>query len=94
LIEENCDLVIGTDSLASNNSLSILSELITLQENFPSLSIPELIKWGTINGARALGEDDNYGKIEPGKKPGLVLIQNTDLVNMKLLKDSFASRLI
>lgn len=94
LIEENCDLVIGTDSLASNNSLSILSELITLQENFPSLSIPELIKWGTINGARALGEDDNYGKIEPGKKPGLVLILNADLVSMKLLKDSFVMRLI
>lgn len=94
LMDENCELVAGTDSLASNTSLSILAELITLQESFPSLSITELIKWGTINGAKALGEDDRYGKIEPGKKPGLVLIQNADLVNMKLLKDSFTTRLI
>lgn len=94
LIDENCELVTGTDSLAPNTSLSILGELITLQESFPLLSIEELIKWGTVNGARALGEDDRYGKIEPGKKPGLVLIQNADLVNMKLLKDSFVTRLI
>lgn len=94
LIDENCELVTGTDSLASNTSLSILGELITLQESFPSLSIEELIKWGTINGAKALGEDDKFGKIEPFKKPGLVLIQNADLVNMKLLKDSFVRRLI
>lgn len=94
LIDENCELVTGTDSLASNTSLSILGELITLQESFPLLSIEELIKWGTVNGARALGEDDRYGKIEPGKRPGLVLIQNADLLNMKLLKDSFVTRLI
>jgi cytosine/adenosine deaminase-related metal-dependent hydrolase len=94
LRDENCEIVIGTDSLASNTALSILGELITLQENFPSLRIQELIRWGTINGAKALCEQDKYGKIEPGKKPGLVLIQNADLVNMKLLKDSFATRLI
>ncbi len=33
LLEEECDLVIGTDSLASNSRLSILEELKTLQDN-------------------------------------------------------------
>ena len=42
LIEEGCEIVIGTDSLASNNKLNILEELKTLQLYFPSLSIEEL----------------------------------------------------
>jgi cytosine/adenosine deaminase-related metal-dependent hydrolase len=94
LKKEDCKIVIGTDSLASNNQLSILSELITLQLNFPSLSVLELVVWATINGARALGKDDQFGKIEPGKNPGLVLLQNVDLINMKLLSESSAKRLI
>jgi len=94
LIEEECEIVIGTDSLASNSRLSIIEELKTLQTYFPDLSIEELIGWATLNGARALGEEDHFGKIETGKTPGLLLLQNVDLVNMKLQPDSFVTRLI
>jgi cytosine/adenosine deaminase-related metal-dependent hydrolase len=94
LIKEGCEIVIGTDSLASNKVLNIFEEIKTLQLNFPSVSIEELVLWATLNGARALGESDKFGKIEAGKKPGLVLIQNVDLINMKLLPDSFVTRLI
>jgi aminodeoxyfutalosine deaminase len=93
-LEENCVIVIGTDSLASNTGLSILEELKTLQFSFPDISIPDLIRWATINGAQALGEEDHFGSIETGKKPGLLLLQNVDLLNMKLLPDSFVTRLI
>lgn len=94
LAEEKCNIVIGTDSLASNNGLSIISELKRLQENFPERGLEEFIRWATINGAMALGEDKNAGSIEPGKKPGLVLIENADLINMKLLPESIARRII
>jgi len=94
LVNEGCEIVIGTDSLASNTKLSVISEMISLQKHFPSLSLEDLVKWATINGARALKEDDNFGKIETGKKPGLLLLQNVDLINMKLLPDSFVTRLI
>jgi cytosine/adenosine deaminase-related metal-dependent hydrolase len=94
LIEEGCEIVIGTDSLASNNKLSILDEIKTLQLNFPSVSIEELVRWATLNGAKALGEENRLGKIESGKNPGLLLIQNLDLINMKLLPESFITRLI
>jgi cytosine/adenosine deaminase-related metal-dependent hydrolase len=94
LLEEDCEIVIGTDSLASNNRLSILDELKSLQLNFPSVSLEELVKWATINGAKSLGEADRFGKIESGKKPGLLLLRNVDLINMKLLPDSFVTRLI
>jgi len=94
LIEEGCEIIIGTDSLASNNNLSILEELKTLQLNFPDLPLEDLISWATINGARALGEQEHFGSIEPGKKPGLLLIENADLLNMKLLPECFVTRLI
>jgi cytosine/adenosine deaminase-related metal-dependent hydrolase len=94
LLDEGCEIVLGTDSLASNTNLSILGEMISLQKHFPSLSLEEIVKWATINGAKALGEDDIFGKIESGKKPGLLLLQNVDLINMKLLPESFVTRLV
>lgn len=94
LISEGCEIVIGTDSLASNHELSILSELKILQENFPSLNPEDLIRWATINGAKALYEAETYGKIAPGMKPGLLLLENLDLVNFKLLPETSVKRLI
>lgn len=91
---EGCNIVIGTDSLSSNSSLSIIEELKTIQKYFPSFNLETLIGWATINGAKALGEDTNTGSIEPGKKPGLVLLQNADLVNLKLLPGTSVRRLI
>jgi aminodeoxyfutalosine deaminase len=94
LLDERCEIIIGTDSLASNNKLDILEELKTLQVNFPSLSLEELVSWATLNGAKALGEEKRFGSIETGKKPGLLLLQNVDMQNMKLLPGSFVTRLI
>ena len=91
---ETENIVIGTDSLASNKKLSILEELKILQNNFPDITFSELIKWATINGATALGKKENFGTIECGKKPGLILIENMDLENMKLKPESFVKRLI
>jgi len=94
LIEEGCEIIIGTDSMASNENLSILEELKTIQLSFPDLPLEDLVSWATINGAKALGEQEQFGSIEPGKKPGLLLIENADLLNMKLLPESFVKRLI
>ena len=94
LSQEGCNIVIGTDSLASNKKLNVLSELKTLQHHFPSLSITDLIRWATINGAKALGKESKYGSIGPGKKSGLLLLENADLINMKLTPDTRVLRLI
>ena len=94
LSSEGCEIVIGTDSLASNHKLSILSELKTLQSYFPSLKLEEMIRWATINGAKALGEEQSYGKIEPGKKPGLLLLENLDLQKLRLLPETTVKRLV
>jgi aminodeoxyfutalosine deaminase len=73
-----CNIVLGTDSLASNHSLSILDEIKTLRKFFPSIPLEEMLKWATLNGAKALGKDDQLGSFEKGKKPGVVLISIND----------------
>jgi cytosine/adenosine deaminase-related metal-dependent hydrolase len=94
LMSEECEIVVGTDSLASNKNLSILSELKLISHHFPSVKLDELIRWATVNGARALAEDGNFGKIVKGKKPGLLLLENVDLVNFKLLPETIVTRLV
>ncbi len=74
LRHEQVDLCIGTDSLASNHQLSILSELISIRKQYPNIAWEELLKWGTHNGATALQMQDKLGTIEPGKQPGILQI--------------------
>ncbi|HJV20920.1 MAG TPA: amidohydrolase family protein [Sediminibacterium sp.] len=74
----NCTITVGTDSLASNHSLSILDELKTISKNFPDIPLEELLQWATINGATALQMDKTLGSFEPGKRPGLVLIEGAE----------------
>lgn len=93
LAGEGCRIVIGTDSLASNESLDILEELKVLQTYYPEIPLQELVKWATFNGAMALRQGNTYGSIRRGKKPGLLLLQDVDLQNMKLLPGSSVRRL-
>jgi cytosine/adenosine deaminase-related metal-dependent hydrolase len=93
LLEEGCDIVIGTDSLASNSTLSIFEEMKLLQQHFPFLNLKQLSLWASANGARALGLTGSHGVIAPGSSPGLVLVNNADLENLKLLPGSTMKRL-
>lgn len=89
----DCKITLGTDSLASNHQLSILEEMKTIQLHFPEIPLPEIIRWGTLNGAEFLGIDERSGSFEKGKSPGVVLIENADIKTLKLLPES-TSRLI
>ena len=75
-IESNQKIILGTDSLASNDTLSILSEINTLNEHFPHVSRVQMLKWATINGAIALGIDYKFGSFVKGKQPGINLISD------------------
>ncbi len=76
-IEENLNVTIGTDSLASNWSLSILDELKTISKYYPQIPLQTLLTWATRNGAEFLGLNQ-LGTLEKGKKPGLNLLKNVD----------------
>jgi len=73
-------LCVGTDSLASNNSLSILEELQIIQEN-SDFDLDTLLKIGSKNAAEALGFK-SLGTFEKGKIPGVNLINNFETVEV------------
>lgn len=92
LVNNHCNIILGTDSLASNHQLSILEEMKTLQGHFPSLKTEQLLQWSTLNGARALQMDDVLGSFDKGRQPGIVLISGAD--NNMLTKNASAKRLL
>ena len=73
-MNENATMTIGTDSLTSNWQLSILEEMKTIHRYQSYVPLEALIRWGTLNGAQALGFDDRLGSLEPGKAPGLCVL--------------------
>ncbi|MBS1667917.1 MAG: amidohydrolase family protein [Bacteroidetes bacterium] len=92
LIEKDCNIVVGTDSLASNKQLDILAELKTIQQHFPHIPTATLLQWATLNGACALQLESITGSFEPGKQPGIVLIEHID--NGKLSPQSKSSSIL
>jgi aminodeoxyfutalosine deaminase len=86
MMESGLNICIGTDSLASNNGLSVLDELKSLSLFFPEIPLEQLIRWATLNGAAALGMDEEIGSFDTGKKPGILLLEGADAEKM-LLKE-------
>ena len=82
-------LCVGTDSLASNNSLSILEELLVIQKN-SDFNLNMLLKIASKNAAEVF-DFSELGTFEKGKTPGVVLIQKLD--KMKLTKKSTVRKL-
>ena len=83
-------IAIGTDSLASARELSMV-ENMRLMGDVP---LTELLRWATKNGAEAMGLDAKLGSIEVGKKPGIVLLENCDLHNLRLTPESRTRRIL
>lgn len=72
-------LALGTDSLASNNSLSLWDELRFALETFPrDLTEQDVFSMVTIGGAAALGVSASSGSLEPGKRADFQVVENCD----------------
>lgn len=72
LFQAEVPVALGTDSLASNDSLSMLQGMQLAKESFPSLGEEDILRMATWDGARALGLDHEIGTVEVGKKADLV----------------------
>jgi cytosine/adenosine deaminase-related metal-dependent hydrolase len=74
LLASGVNVCIGTDSLASNPSLSVLDELRFMSKRDPDFPREALLAMGTLHGAEAIGFADELGSISPGKCADLAVI--------------------
>lgn len=86
-------IAVGTDSLSSNDDLSMIKEIVCLKDNFQHVPMGEIFTWASLNGARFLSKDDVLGSIAPGKRPGMVLVRGIDAEG-NVTKDSTSERII
>jgi len=70
LLEAGVRLCLGTDSLASVDSLDLIDDAAALHEEFPDVDPAVIVEMATAGGARALGLD-GLGAIAPGMKAEL-----------------------
>ncbi len=85
-LDAQAKVCIGTDSLTSNWQLSVLEEMKTIARFQSYIDFETLLQWATLNGAQALGFDEDLGSIEVGKSPGLNLLNLKE--DLKLQPDT------
>jgi len=68
------NICMGTDSLASCDSLSMFDEMAFTARSFPDLSLRSIFAMATTNAARALGMENTCGRIAPGYRTGCLYL--------------------
>ena len=91
LRRNGANICIGTDSAASNEMLSMVGELQALCGRMP---LVEALSAATRGGAEALGFGDELGRVEVGRRCGLVLLTGVDFDTMTLRADACAKRIV
>ena len=81
LIDAGVNVALGTDGAASNNDLDLLGEMRTaallgkgVAQNAEAIPAQTALRMATLNGAKALGLDDQIGSLETGKQADVVAI--------------------
>jgi len=74
LMARGVRVALGTDSLASNPDLSILTEARFLRALHPDLDGATVLKMATLSGAEALGWADECGSLDVGKSADIVVV--------------------
>jgi cytosine/adenosine deaminase-related metal-dependent hydrolase len=70
LLAAGVRLALGTDSLASVETLDVLEDAVLLHRSFPEVQPAAIVRMATLGGAEALGLGD-LGTITPGGRAAL-----------------------
>ncbi|MBF0302658.1 MAG: amidohydrolase family protein [Desulfamplus sp.] len=65
---------LGTDSLASTESINMFDEMLYVAEKFPNINPSEILAMATVNSAEALSFGKIAGTIEKGKRADFIYI--------------------
>ena len=71
-------VALGTDSRASNPDLNLWDELRYVAEHHAEISRKEVLRLGTLYGAKALGREHEVGSLTPGKLANLAVVALPD----------------
>ena len=81
MLKQGVNVALGTDGAASNNDLDMFGEMRTaafIAKGYTGdptvLPAEEILKMATLNGAKALGLDQEIGSLEPGKSADIISI--------------------
>jgi cytosine/adenosine deaminase-related metal-dependent hydrolase len=76
------NVCLGTDSLASNDDLSLFAEMRAFQKEFPKVPPERILKMVTVNPARVLRRENELGKIERGFLADMIALPFTTSENV------------
>ncbi len=78
LLDAGVPVALGTDSLASNEGLSMLDEMKFVRSRFPELEDETILALGTTTGARALGAAGQIGILRKGAYADVISVRPGD----------------
>ena len=76
------NICLGTDSLASNQNLSLFAEMRAFRRGEPAVSPKETLEMVTVNGGRALGRPQTLGRIRANYFADLIAIPCSGMTNV------------
>jgi len=74
MLSAGINVALGTDSLACNDTLSIMEEMRRVRQE-GRVDSGTILRMATVNAARAIGWDDAIGSLEPGKQADWVVVE-------------------
>lgn len=78
MIERDITVALGTDALPSQNMFDCMRSALLLHKvtnlDTQALTCESVLEMATINGAAALGLDQEIGSLEPGKRADLAIV--------------------
>jgi cytosine/adenosine deaminase-related metal-dependent hydrolase len=80
LVAAGVRLALGTDSLASVETLDVLDDAVLLRRQFPDLDPAAILRMATLGGAEALGLAD-LGAIAPGRRAALAFARTASVAD-------------
>jgi len=75
MLQWGINVAIGTDSLASSPSLSVLDEMKALRRSYSGVSSIDILKMATLNGLRALSLPHEEELLRPGRPADITVIR-------------------
>lgn len=74
-LDKGIRVALGTDSLASSDTLDMFQVMAMVREDDPGLAPEAVLRMATVNGAHALGYADRLGELAPGRLADMAAVR-------------------